>query len=67
MKRVRRKQRNRVLALVLSVAVVMSPMTLPGQTVYAADGKIDLSAYIEKKNRSYKSINYNELLQRYAY
>ena len=47
MKRVRRKQRNRVLALVLSVAVVMSPMTLPGQTVYAADGKIDLSAYIE--------------------
>ena len=48
MKRVRRKQRNRVLALVLSVAVVMSPMTLPGQTVYAADGKIDLSAYIEK-------------------
>ncbi len=48
MKRVRRKQRNRMLALVLSVAVVMSPMTLPGQTVYAADGKIDLSAYIEK-------------------
>ena len=47
MKRVRRKQRNRVLALVLSVAVVMSPMTLPGQIVYAADGKIDLSAYIE--------------------
>ena len=47
MKRVRRKQRNRVLALVLSVAVVMSPMTLPRQTVYAADGKIDLSAYIE--------------------
>ena len=47
MKRVRRKQRNRVLALVLSVAVVMSGMTLPGQTVYAADGKIDLSAYIE--------------------
>ena len=47
MKRVRRKQRNRVLALVLSVAVVMSPMTLLGQTVYAADGKINLSAYIE--------------------
>ena len=47
MKRVRRKQRNRVLALVLSVAVVMSPMTLPGQTVYAADGKINLSAYID--------------------
>ena len=47
MKRVRRKQRNRMLALVLSVAVVMSPMTLPGQTVYAADGKIGLSAYIE--------------------
>ena len=47
MKRVRRKQRNRVLALVLSVAVVMSPMTLPEQTVYAADGKIGLSAYIE--------------------
>ena len=47
MKRVWRKQRNRVLALVLSVAVVMSPMTLPGQIVYAADGKIDLSAYIE--------------------
>ena len=36
-----------MLALVLSVAVVMSPMTLPGQTVYAADGKIGLSAYIE--------------------
>ena len=48
MKRVRRKQRSRVLALVLSVAVVMSQMTLPGQKVYAADGKIDLSAYIEK-------------------
>ena len=47
MKRVWRKQRNRVLALVLSVAVVMSPMTLPRQIVYAADGKIDLSAYIE--------------------
>ena len=47
MKRVRRKQRNRMLALVLSVAVVVSPMTLPGQTVYAADGKIGLSAYIE--------------------
>ena len=47
MKRVRRKQRNRVLALVLSVVVVMSPMTLPGQTVYAADGKINLSAYID--------------------
>ena len=47
MKRVRRKQRNRMLALVLSVAVVMSPKTLPGQTVYAADGKIGLSAYIE--------------------
>lgn len=47
MKRVRRKQRSRMLALVLSVAVVMSGMTLPGQTVYAADGKIDLSAYIE--------------------
>ena len=26
----------------------MSGMTLPGKTVYAADGKIDLSAYIEK-------------------
>ena len=47
MKRVRRKQRNRMLALVLSVAVVMSLMTLPRQTVYAADGKIGLSAYIE--------------------
>lgn len=48
MKRVRRKQRNRVLALVLSVAVVLTGITVPGEKTYAAEDKIDLMPYTQK-------------------
>ena len=48
MKRVRRKQRNRVLALVLSAAVVLTGITVPGEMTYAAEDKIDLMPYTRK-------------------
>ena len=48
MKRVRRKQRNRVLALVLSAAVVLTGITVPGEMTYAAEDKIDLMPYTQK-------------------
>ena len=48
MKRVRRKQRNRVLALVLSAAVVLTGITVPGEMTYAAEDKIALMPYTQK-------------------
>lgn len=44
----RKKQRNRVLALVLSAAVVLTGITVPGEKTYAAEDKIDLMPYIQK-------------------
>ena len=37
MKRRGKKQRNRVLALVLSAAVVLTGITVPGEKTYAAE------------------------------
>ena len=48
MKRRGKKQRNRVLALVLSAAVVLTGITVPGEKTYAAEDKIDLMPYIQK-------------------
>ena len=48
MKRRGKKQRNRVLALVLSAAVVLTCITVPGEKTYAAEDKIDLMPYIQK-------------------
>ena len=48
MKRRGKKQRNRVLALVLSVAVVLTGITVPGEKTYAAEDKIDLMPYTQK-------------------
>ena len=50
MKRRGKKQRNRVLALVLSAAVVLTGITVPGEKTYAAEDKNDLMQYI--KNNS---------------
>jgi len=47
-KRRGKKQRNRVLALVLSAAVVLTGITVPGEKTYAAEDKIDLMPYIQK-------------------
>ena len=48
MKRRGKKQRNRVLALVLSAAVVLTGITVPGEKTYAAEDKIDLMPYTQK-------------------
>lgn len=41
-------KRNRILALVLSAAVMLTGITVPGESVYAAEGKIDLMSHIQK-------------------
>ena len=48
MKRRGKKQRNRALALVLSAAVVLTGITVPGEKTYAAEDKIDLMPYTQK-------------------
>ena len=48
MKRRGKKQRNRVLALVLSAAVVLTGITVSGEKTYAAEDKIDLMPYTQK-------------------
>ena len=48
MKRRGKKQRNRVMALVLSAAVVLTGITVPGEKTYAAEDKIDLMPYTQK-------------------
>ena len=48
MKRRGKKQRNRVLALVLSAAVVLTGIIVPGEKTYAAEDKIDLMPYTQK-------------------